>query len=337
MLKRIKRRLMKRNNAGFTLVEVIVASALLGILLLGVLGFTQPVLKSVKEKEQDARAVMLCETIESYIAQSTRYAYYIQTFSGVIPDDVTSSSPTSLAPIANKAYLYDGTPENAYKEKYDGHSLVNMLYCLNSVLGTTDYEIRCIGMRWLTDPKTGEKKLMLTNEVVDQATCALDLTKSKLVFEPCYYDGMYPILKFDNYGNQYQVIDSTTGNVVDKYAPADVTIAPGLEITMEVYLDSACYASAQATRKTAQFAFSGTTFADYRNIGSVNTINTAKEFKIDPHVQVHDYADAYLTGASGLAYINDEVGECYYPDTFIYFIAKKVKISTGTPTPPATP
>ena len=100
MFKRIRRRLLKRNNAGFTLVDVIVASALLGVLLLGVIGFTQPVLESVREKEQNARAVMLCETIESYIAQSTRYAYFVQTFSNVIPADVTSTSPTTLAPIA---------------------------------------------------------------------------------------------------------------------------------------------------------------------------------------------------------------------------------------------
>lgn len=336
MFKRIRRRLLKRNNAGFTLVEVIVASALLGVLLLGVIGFTQPVLESVREKEQNARAVMLCETIESYIAQSTRYAYYVQTFSNVIPADVTSTSPTALAPIATKAYSHDASiAENSYKENLDGASLVNMLYCLNSVVGTTDYEIRCIGMRWLPDPRTGEKKLMLTNEVVDQKTCALDLTKSKQVFDPCYYDGLYPVLEYRDYSNQYQIIDPTTGALADKYAAADVTIAPGLDITMKVYLDSMCYAAADATRNSAQYTFSGTTFADYRNIGSVNTINTAKEYKINPCVEVRTIQDAY-TADSANAYVNEEFSVCYYPDTYIYYIAKKVKLATtpATPTPP---
>lgn len=327
LIKRIKRLLGKRNNGGFTLTEVVVASALLGVLMLGVLGFSQPVLKSVKAKEQNARAVMLCETLESYIASSTKYAYYVQTFSGVTDADSVSTTADPAA-IVNAKYV------GAEYTDYSGASLADMLNCLNNVLGTDNYEIRCIGMRWMDDPKTGEKKLMLTNEVVDQKNCSIDNSKTKLVFETCFYDGLYPVLFFNNYDNQYKVIDPATGNVVDKYADEDIKLATGLEITAEIYLDPQCYSTTEATRNSAQMTFVGTTFADYRNISSVNTINVAKEYKLSPNIEVRSYNEA-LAASTSKVYLDEEIGSCYYPDTFIYYIARKTKTSTSVP--PSTP
>ncbi|MGN0678305.1 MAG: type II secretion system protein [Oscillospiraceae bacterium] len=329
MLKRIKRLLRKRNNGGFTLVEVIIASALLGILMLGVFGFVQPVLNSVKAKEQNARAVMLCETIESYIANSTKYAYFVQTFSGVTAADVTSVGGTA-APIVGVKYSGTEFPANT------DDSLGLMLNCLNTTLGTTNYEIRCIGMRWLDDTKSGEKKLMLTNEVVDQSTLALDPTKTKPVFETCFYDGLYPVLNFNNYDNQYTVLDKTTGTAKDRYAADELKIAPALEISMDIYLDPSCYSVDESIRKTAMVSFVGTTYQDFRNISSTNTVNKSGAYKVQPGIEVHSYNDAY-TASSGLAYSDPKVGTCYYPDTFIYFIARKTKTGGGagggTPTP----
>ncbi len=331
MLKRIKRLLRKRNNGGFTLVEVIVASALLGVLMLGVLGFVQPVMKNVREKEQNARAVMLCETVESYIANSTKYAYYVQTFSGVTAADVTSASVSSPAPIVNAKYTGTEYPDNA------DASLALMQNCLNNILGKENYEIRCIGMRWLDDAKSGEKKLMLTNEVVNQDTLALDPSRTRPVFETCFYDGLYPVLTFGNYNNQYQILDEATGTAVDKFAEDELKLAPALEITMNVYLDLTCYSTNEAWRKTASATCIATTCADYRNISSVNTINPAKEYKLQPNVEVHTYAQA-LAASSGLVYNDPELGNCYYPDTFIYYIARKTKTSGspggGTSVPP---
>lgn len=329
MLRRIKRLLRKRNNGGFTLVEVVIASALLGVLMLGVFGFVQPVLNSVKAKEQNARAVMLCETVESYIANSIKYAYYVQTFSGVIADDVKSAGGTK-APIVAEKYTGTEFPANA------DDSLGLMLNCLNTTLGTANYEIRCIGMRWLDDPKSGEKKLMLTNEVVDQSTLALDPTKAKPVFETCFYDGLYPVLKFNNYDNQYTVLDKSTGLPVDRYEADEVKIAPAVEITMDVYLDPACYSVDENIRKAANVSFVGTTYQDFRNISSTSTINQAGAYKVQPGVEVHTYNEAYAASSS-LVYNDYTVGDCYYPDTFIYFIARKSKTGGGagggTPTP----
>lgn len=325
MLRRIKRLLRLRNNAGFTLIEVIIASALLGILMLGVFGFVQPVMASVKAKEQNARAVMLCETIESYIANSTKLSYYVQTFSGVTAADITTAT-ADPAFIVNVAYGGSEFPDQT------GASLSEMFSCMNSVLNTTNYEIRCIGMRWRTDPKTGEKKMMLTNEVVDQNTGALDPAKSKLVFETCFYDGLYPVLEYKNYSNQYQVLNDA-GVLVDKYPAADVKMAPALEITMSVYLTPECYSTNETTRKEAMATFNGTTFADFRNIASTATINKAGEFKLRPNVEVHNYNDA-LSASPTEMYTDSKVGDCYYPETFIYYLTRK---TTDISAPPATP
>ncbi len=355
MFKRIKRLLRKRNNGGFTLVEVIVASALLGVLMLGVFGFVQPVLKSVREKEQDARAVMLAETIESYISSSTKYAYYVQTFSGVTHSDVKSLNTATLAPIAKAKYIsnkFDLIDEDA-KDKEQAEkdaeladkvfveaegTLENMIDCMNNVVGTENYEIRCIGMRWLLDPKSGEKKMMLTNETVDQKTGSLDLSKSRLVFEPCFYDGLYPILYFKNYTNQYQILDEGV-TLINKYTDEEVKIAAGLEITMDIYLDATCYSTNDTWRSNAGQSFTGTLFTDFRNISSVNTINTAKEYKIHPNAELNSYSAALGKSASEV-YNNPEIGNTYYPDTFIYFLARKTKTTGGagggTPTPAST-
>lgn len=321
MLKRIKRLLKKRNNGGFTLVEVIVSSALLGILILGVIGFSQPVLDNVKAQEQNARAVMMCETIESYIAKSTRYAYYVQTFSGVVAEDTVYTSAATPVPIANAKYT-----GSEYIEHTDA-SLADMLKCLNETLNKENYEIRCIGMRWMQDPKNGEMKMMLTNEVVDQNTCALDNSKTKLVFESCFYDGLYPILEFKNYDNQYQVVDTVTGAVVDKFDSSDVNLAAGLEISMNVYLDSQCYSTDASKRQSAQLSYVGITYADYGNISRVTTINKGGNYKLHPNVELHTYDEAKAASASSV-YVNEDYGDCYYPDTFIYYIAKKVLIPT---------
>lgn len=317
MFKRIKRLLRKRNNAGFTLVEMIVATALLGVLMVGLFGFVQPVMRSVREKEQNARAVMLCETIESYIASSTKYAYYVATFSGVTAADVTSPNPD----IFNASYT--GTEEPYKSAAGTLEDMKSRMDKLNKY--QVNYEIRCIGMRWLADPKNGEMKLMLTNEVVND-DLSLDLDKSKEVFESCFYDGLYPVLRFGNYDNQYQVLNLETSTVVDKYAPEDVKIASGLEITIDIYLEPYCYSTTETERNQANMTFTGTTYADYRNISGI--YNQSGENRVLPNAELHSYEEA-LAASPGKTYDDPDVGECYYPDTYIYYIARKTKTEGG--------
>ncbi len=331
MFKRIKRLLRKRNNGGFTLAEVIVATALLGILVLGVFGFVSPVLSSIKANEQNARATMLAETVESYIANSTKYAYYVATFSGVTAADVTSTNVSMDAKIGT--VKYSGT-EEPYKTA--AGTLDGMRKRMDA-LGTENFEMRCIGMRWLTDQKSGNKKLMLTNEVVNQKNFALDLAKSKQVFESCFYEGLYPVLYFKNFTNQYQVMDKDTSTVVDKYEEKDLKIAAALEITMDVYVTPECYSTTEATRNKALKAFSGTLFADYNAIRNFH-INGGDN-KLLPNAQLNSYDEA-LASSSSEVYDDSDYGDTYYPDTYIYYLVRKTKTTGGagggTPTPSST-
>ncbi len=323
MLKRIKRLLRKRVNAGFTLVEVVISCALLGVLMLGMFGFINPVMENIRQKEQNARAVMLCETIESYIVNSTKYAYYVNTFTNVTPSDVTASSSTTKPYITDLKYTGTEFPEHASAEA----KLADMITCMETVLNTDSYEIRCIGMRWMLDKKSGYKKMMLTNEVVNQKTGALDLSKTKLVFETCFYDELFPILEYKNYDNQYKVLDNT-GAAVDKYADADIKMATGLEVTVNVHLEPDCYNVKQVNRNSSLPTFVGTTFADYRSISGLG--NSSGSYKVCPNLEVNTYDAAKAKNPAGIHSYEGE--QYYYPDTYIYFLARKTKVTT-----PATP
>lgn len=331
MLKRMKRLLRLRNKSGFTLVEVIIACALLGILVIGVLGFATPVLKNVRAKEQNARAVMLSEAIDSYIANSIQYAFYVQTFSECTVRDTSPSSgdPNVLSmKYAGKEF-----------EKQQGRGLSDMLNCLKNDLAGEVYEIRCIGVRWVTASNFGDKKLVITNEKVDQDTGKLDPSKSQLVFDTVFYDGLYPIIRFENYNNQYQLKDES-GALKDQVKPEDVDIAPGLRIVTDVYLSPDCYNIKENVRSRAVMTFSGMTYADLPNIRS-NLLNKGV-YKIQPNINVHytvdgtgdvipSYMSAYLYDSSHSSY-SDGGETYYYPESFIYYIARKTKTGSDPAT-----
>lgn len=328
MLKILKRLKRWRNKSGFTLVEVIVASALLGILLIGVFSFTAPVMKSVAAKEQNARAVMLSETIDSYIMNMTKYSYFVQTFTGVVDSDVKKPDDSNDPPILSVKYPATGEWGNNGLDKVKSHadeSLKNMKDTL-AAMGS-NYEVRCMGIRFIEDPKTGVGKLMLTNEYIDQTTFGLDLSRTQLVFESCFYDGLYPIIKLENYDNQYQMPDDD-GNLKDQIEADKVEIAKALKITTEVYLDDSIYNVNENVRKSAMLNFSGTSYVDFAYIRS-NVINQAKQYKVQPNIEVRGYGAAQANAPTKVTE-NDAGQSCYYPDTYIYFITRKQKSNYTT-------
>ncbi len=342
MFKRMKRLLRLRNKGGFTLVEVIIACALLGILVLGVMGFITPVLSSVRSKEQNARAVMLSEAIDSYIAESIQYAFYVQT--------ITEAASTDTIPVGGAApavlsMKYNGTEFEKQKDK----GLADLLNCLNNDLAGEVFEIRCIGIRWLEEPGgNGEKKLMITNEKVDQTNCALDPDESEPVFESVFYDGLYPVIRFENYSNQYQLKDED-GNPQDQVPEEKVDIAPGLKIVTDVYLTPDCYNIDDNVRNDTMLTFSGTIRADFSNIRS-NLVNRGV-YKIQPTISAHtalnsdgdmvpSYSAARAADTAASEY-HDGGNVYYYPNSFIYYIARKTKTGkdpdTPAPSPESTP
>ncbi len=338
MFKRMKRLLRLRSKSGFTLVEMIIACALLGILIVGMMGFMTPIMASIHTKEQNARAVMLSEAIDSYIANSVQYAFYVQTIDTAAGVDTKASGSAQPGVLALK-YVDDEF------EKQKDKGLSDLLNCLKTDLAGDVYEIRCIGMRWIEVPGgNGEKKLMLTNEKVDQNTCALDPDGYKPVFDAAFYDGLYPIVRFENYSNQYQLKDED-GTPQDQVKEEDVDIAPSIKVTTDVYLTPDCYSTDKSTRENALRSWSGVIYADFTNIRS-NLLNKGV-YKIHPTISAHSvteggkkvphYAGAYAADPAGSSYVVDGKNY-YYPNSFIYYIARKTrKPSTTTPTPTPTP
>lgn len=307
MRRKLKRLLRLRNSSGFTLVEVIVACALLGILVIGVMGFAVPILSSIREKEKNARAFMLSEAISTYIYSTTQYAYYVSTFTGAAAKDTVGADET----ITKLTYTGTEFP------KKNGKGLSTLKACYDK-LGSDKYEIRCIGIRWREDQISGEKKLMVTNEKVDQVKLTLDPAKSRLVFEECFYNDLYPMITFENYSNQYQIKEGDT--LVDRVEDKDLNIAPGLGLIVDVYTSLDCYNTGSGVREKAVISMSGTSYIGFNNIRS--TITNPGSYEVVPNMAVNSYDDALAKEDASAVYSAD--GEdYYYPDSFIYYIVHK--------------
>ena len=304
MFKRMKRLLRLRNKSGFTLVEVIVACALLGILIVGVMGFATPVLSSVRAKEQNARAVLLSEAICTYIANTIQYAYFVQTFDCAASGDTKGAAPKVAALTYSGEYTdYNGNGLERLKSRFKD-------------LGDEYYEIRCIGVRWMDIPGESGKKLMLTNERVDPLTMELVESDTELVFNTVFYEGLYPVIYFENYTNDHSITDGH-GTQLDFNLDAP-GMASGLKIYTDIYLTPECYSTTEATREYAMMTFPGMTYADFPMIRS-NIMNAANLNKIQPTISANDGYDA-ACAADGA---DDE--EYYYPNSFIYYIARNNK------------
>lgn len=292
----IKRLLSKRNNGGFTLVEVIVSCALLSILVLGVMGFVGPVMNMVKINQKNARATMLAETINSYISGCLRNANKVEVFTLSDVGDAMQPEATHLRSKAGglnniDAFLLDGT---------------NM----------TDYELHCLGVTWMAySTSTGSRyKLVLSNCLVN--TKATISTSSgniyKLgyegakpqveVFDDALYTGLYPIIDISNF--------STTKDAEGNYVGAN---ANGLKVETKVYSDDKCYNVLPAERAKSHLAFVGTSFIEFVNM------------KGTPASNVIPMADDLQDAIDGHTTLTYTVGDhsFYYPSTYIYYLVPK--------------
>lgn len=355
MFRRIKRLLRLRNKSGFTMTEVIIACALLGILVLGIMGFVTPILSSVRAKEQNARAVLLSEAIDTYIANTIQYSYHVAVVDYASAADTRANDTRS-----------DRKP-NVYFTTYTGTEFKSKDEGLSDLMGRVsgEYEVRCIGVRWLDVPGERIKKLMLTNEKVDQATGALDEDGWIEVFDSIFYDGLYPVFRFKNYGlyenpyydetkdpektgldsdGRYRYINPAYNESTDpdkdgidadgdrKYITTIdekyMEIAPGLKIVTDIYTTPECYNIIENVRDDAMLTFSGMAFANLPNIKS-RLLNNGSN-KICPTISVNSYDDAYSAYMADTAYTtaqkeykDDRGNEYYYPNSFIYYLVKK--------------
>ncbi len=176
-MKRLKRLLSKKNKSGFTLVEVIISTALLGILILGMTMFMSPLFGIIQDSTADVRANNLGTSINYYLSRSMRNASFIAVFTNAKYGDFTSDNGSNPVKTIKEMGTY--------------------------VTGHANYQMKCISIRKVQDYKnSGTSKYMLFNEKVD-ASGMLDSTDNptgskadRLVFEKCYYDGLFPMMEF---------------------------------------------------------------------------------------------------------------------------------------------
>lgn len=280
-----KRLLKKRNNGGFTLLEVIVSCALLSILVLGVMGFVGPVMNMVRLNEKNARATMLAETIDSYITGCLKNAKMAEVFT------LTSGE---------EAYATDSV---ILKGKPDGLNKIDTF--LKTDDNAANYEVRCLGISWLTDTKTpGKSKLTLTNCPVNFKTLSgtsypLNLTGQTKVFDDTMYNGLYPIVEVTN----FSATKDADGNYIG-------TNTNGFKVETKVYSDQKCYNVLPAERSKSRLAFTGASFIQCVNMNgpasNVIPMRTDLQAAIDSRNSGRAYTDGDHT--------------FYYPNTYIYYV-----------------
>lgn len=285
MLSTLKRRLRKRNKSGFTLIEVIIAMSLLGLLVTGVITFISPVMQMVQNNKKNARATMLAEAINTYITGNIKSAKIVETFAGQNLDDVmTNGASTFSSDALNITTLF--TPGTYADEN----------------------EIRCMGMVWMDDNSSnggGRKKLMLVNCRVDND---LKITSYEPVFDDALYSELYPIIHIDS-------VDSESGGKANGYeVVTEVYVTPrcynvispdarniGANFTGTTYI--------QCVNLSAAYSKVGQTYP---------TFTTGSEEERQQGSIDHWYD--WGTGSNGFT---DGTNNYFYTDTFIYYVVPR--------------
>lgn len=283
-----KRLLKKRNNSGFTLLEVVVSCALLGILVVGVMTFASPIFNMLKVNEKNARATLLSETLDSYIAGCLKNAKMVEVFTN-----------TSLEHA-----------ENAGMAGTTGHQNINQFMTANH----DNFEVRCIGINWFVDeasPIAGRKKLVLTNCQVDNNYSVgydnnLVIINATKMFDDSLYNGLYPIVTLETFASQDSAGNDTSTN------------APGYKITANIYSDPKCYSvTSDTARAKSHLSFRGATYVQCVNMRNDTGFIPASEI-----TELNTTQDAIDSGRSANEYT--ENGESFfYPDTYIYYVVPK--------------
>ena len=293
----LKRLLKLRNKSGFTLVEVIIASVLLGLLIVGVVTFISPLFDIIKSNKQNARATMLAETIDTYISGSIRGAQVVEVFANTTLEEVKTQG-------IDETTISD---TNLRKKVEDAKS--RLFDFMNAGDNADNFEIRCIGITWKTDDSTlnGAKKQILTNCRVDNNFSGGYDNKLQIksdgdtkVFDDSIYNNLYPRISLETF-SKLDDDDSETGDN-----------ASGYKISSKVYLDKDCYnVLSAAARENTNLSFEGAAYVECANITSASEI-----------IFLKNEQDGIDSGRSGRQF-SENGSNYYYPDTFIYYIVPK--------------
>lgn len=287
---KLRRVFLKRKN-GYTLVEVIVASALLAVLLIGITMFISPVMSNISSNEVSARASNVAESVQYYISRNLRNASFVAIFSDAQMSDFTS-----------QAVINDVTSEqNKVLAKATSGSMPDYVSKQKNSAGAEIYELKCMSIRSVTDIKSGETKYFLYNEYFSSGADTLDSTKSSLVFEQCFFEGIYMKCSFAHVEAAAAPDPGTgTGEPSPTPTPAAPTYRPALEIKLNIYDKAAMDAS--------DMIFSGKGYTELINIKNAEDNKSLNlPYKVF-HTAGEDFPTSLGTGN----------------DIFIFYVVRKV-------------
>lgn len=308
-IKRLMSLLHKKNSGGFTLVEVIVSCALLGVLLLGVMLFINPVFDMLKVEKQDAKASVVASSIENYITRSLRSTTHVKVF----------RNATYYENMENGVLFGNGTSTSGDSDLNEMRAFVDS--------NKDIYELRCISFTLKNDPKTGEVRYVMSQEYLNDAKTGLDLNYQVQVFDQCYYTGLYPKVAVGAVAK----VDPETGNKVQKEDPNNpgsyLDVYHGIQISVNMY-DSSIF-------EPNSLVFAGSGSTELFMVAMDDTkyhIYGSRNVREDDEVAGVDEAAMIISpGDSRLRTITDEKATC---GTYIYYIARKYKPSTPAPVGP---
>ncbi|MBQ8170764.1 MAG: prepilin-type N-terminal cleavage/methylation domain-containing protein [Oscillospiraceae bacterium] len=236
---RFSRLLSKRNSAGFTLAEVIISTALLGILVIGILLFMTPVFSMTKVSEMNKRADRAATTIELYLSKSLANASWIKVFTNATDSDfnVGSGDMRMDADMKDSILPMFADTSSAYVANND-------LRCIH-IKYTEDANIRNSGGDSNGDGKL--EKYMIYNDMIDLS--GPSISSSTLVFEASFYEDLYPSFTiepiktwFDSNGKLIENVDykewslnEATKNLEDSSGNKlmDTSVTPSVPYTVK--------------------------------------------------------------------------------------------------------
>ena len=315
-------RLLNKRNRGFTLVEMVISTALLSILIIGVLSFATPIFNMLRVEQKSARATSLAETIDSYVLGLLRKANKVVILENTSFDALKSGSLVSqLKPI--QEYMRNSPPADT---------------------GGSSKEVRCLGICWMVDQSSpnytpgdanSPRKLMLvdiklnrSDEIIPTDTPPSDyLTPVASQIEPktdgTLEAGLNKVFDDNMYFGLYPKITLETFLQKNSDGTEKSDNANGYKITAEINGDSECYNTLnEATRQKSHLLFTGISYIELANYklqdesGKINVIPANEPVKIDP--------DDNHAIESGAKKYTDTNGKSYFcPDTFIVYVVNK--------------
>ncbi|MCH5204115.1 MAG: prepilin-type N-terminal cleavage/methylation domain-containing protein [Oscillospiraceae bacterium] len=241
-MKFLKRLMSKRNNAGFTLVEVVISVGLLGILLLGMTIFVGPILQAAADTKGDIRASILAETVNAYISRSLMNAQYVAVFEGITSVRDSDKNDSDHKADLDKVYANSALmPLKTYMEKDNNSNL---------------YEVRCISITRKADDRTNQIKWMVNLNKVKKGVDSqiYYIEDSNPVFDDCFYDDLYPQI----------IVEQAMKDASSK--------AAALKLTINIYSD----------QEMQSVSMIGDGFAQLINVPSNKVDNYVSFTKIDP-------------------------------------------------------